>query len=214
MSDDPILKALGLLEQSFDYSAPPTFLRKIKEYEELVSTWNDYASLISPKDLTQAFSHHVADSLSLIPYIYPHTLSGSIYLDVGTGGGFPAIPVKLFAPDIESIFIERSARKGAFIRKAISGLNLTDIDVLEDSFPASVAITHPFVVTARAIEKPSTFLQEIAKILEHPSIFLRQTGATPPSLPPTLDETPIDDVFDREKLRRGRLYKVTTKKTP
>ena len=211
MSDDLTLKALELLKRSFNRPASPTFLDKIKEYEELVSTWNEFASLISPKDLRRAFSDHVADSLSLVPYICPLTQRGYVYLDIGTGGGFPAIPVKLFAPNIKSFLIERSARKAAFIRKTISSLNLANIDVLEDSFSASIALPRPFVLTARAIEKPSIFLQEVAKILEHPSVFLRQTGPLPPPLPPPLEETPIDDEFDSEKLRRGRLCKVTIK---
>ena len=122
------------------------------------------------------------------------------------------MPVKLFAPNIETLLIERSARKAAFIRKIVSSLKLANIDVIEDSFSASIALPRRFVLTARAIEKPSIFLQQLAKILEHPSVFLRQTGPSPPSLPPGLEERPIDDEFDHEKLRRGRLWKVTIKK--
>lgn len=213
ISDDPTLKALELLLRSFNHAAPPTFQDKIKEYEELVSTWNEYASLMSSSDVSTAFSDHVADSLSLVPYIYPLTEMGHVYLDVGSGGGLPAIPIKLFAPGIPTTLIERNARKAAFIRKTISRLNLTGIEVLEISFSASLAPARPFVLTARAIEKPYIFLQEVAKILEHPSVFLRQTGPSPPSLPPAWEETPIDDVFDSENLRRGRLCKVTIKKT-
>ena len=168
---------------------------------------------MSSSDISGAFSDHVADSLSLVPYIYPLTQRGYKYLDVGTGGGFPAIPIKLFAPGIPTTLIERNARKVAFIQKAITYLNLTNIQVIEDSFSASLILPQPFALTARAIEKPSMFLREVAKILEYPSVFLRQTGLSPPSIPQTLEETPIDDVFDREKLRRGRLYKATTKKT-
>lgn len=212
MTDDPTLKALELLERSYNYPAPPAFLDQIKVYEELVSTWNEFASLMSLSDISKGFSNHVADSLSLVPYIYPLAQSGYVYLDVGTGGGFPAIPIKLFAPKIECLLIERSARKAAFIRKVISNLNLATIDIIEDSFSASIALPQPFVLTARAIEKPSTFLQEVAKILEQPSVFLRQTGLSPPALPTACEQTPIDDEFDTKKLRRGLLYKVTMKK--
>lgn len=210
MNNDPILKALELLEQTFGYSEPPGFLDKIAEYEKLVSTWNDYASLISHKDLLETFSYHVADSLSLMPYICTHAQRGSIYLDIGTGGGFPAFPVKLFAPDLECTLIERNTRKAAFIRKSISSLKLTNIRVLEDSFSASLALPQPFVLTARAIEKPALFLIDLASIMNPPSVFLRQTGPTPPALPPTLEETLIEDVFDDAALRRGRLSTVTS----
>lgn len=212
MSDDPTLKALELLRRSFNHPAPPTFLDKIKEYEELVSTWNEYASLMSSNDLGNAFSEHIADSLSLVPYIYPLTQRGYVYVDVGSGGGLPAIPIKLFAPQIPITLIERNARKAAFIRKTVSRLNLKEIEVLEISFSASRTQAQPFVLTARAIEKPPIFLQEVAKILEHPSVFLRQTGPSPPPLQPAFEETPIDDVFDSENLRRGRLSTVTVKK--
>ena len=210
MSNDPILKALELLEQSFGYSAPPGFLENIAEYKELVSTWNDYASLISRKDLRETFSDHVADSLSLVPYIGTHAKKGSVYVDIGTGGGFPAFPVKLFAPELQCTLIERNAKKAAFIRKSISALKLTNISLLVDSFSASLAIPQPFVLTARAIEKPSFILTELGSIMQYPSVFLRQTGPTPPSLPPTLKATPIEDVFDDVALRRGRLSTVTT----
>lgn len=211
MSNDPILKALEILEETFSLSAPKAFLNRIKEYEDLVSTWNDYASLISPKDLKHTFSDHVADSLSLVPYILSLAEKGYVYLDVGSGGGFPAIPVKLFAPQIESSLIERKTRKASFLLKAIFDLNLLNIHVLDQSFPSSTPLQQPFVLTARAIEKPSVFLHDTAKILEHPSVFLRQSGHSPPTLPAALEQTPVDDVFDHEKLRRGRLYKVTSK---
>lgn len=208
-SNDPILKALELLEQSFGYSAPSDFLHKIEMFKDLLSTWNDYAALISRKDLQETFFDHVADSLSLLPYIRPEAQKGSAYLDIGTGGGFPALPIKLFAPDLDCTLVERNARKVAFLRKSISSLKLRNIRVIEESFSASLALPQPFVLTARAIEKPSLFLLELGAIMTPPSVFLRQTGSTPPALPATLSETSIDDVFDASDLRRGRLSSVT-----
>jgi len=201
--------ALELLESAFSLKAPSSYVEDIEKYKALVSTWNEYASLISAQDLTACFSNHVVDSLSLLPYIDSKIQAGYIYVDVGSGGGFPALPIVLFRPNYRAFLIERNQRKAAFLTKAIASFGLDSTEVIQESFPIIRPLPQPFVLTARAIEKPGAFLKDSIPLLASGSVFLRQAGKGPISVPPELRVTEITDAFDRMHLRRGRLYVIS-----
>lgn len=208
-ASDHIQRALELLESAFSIKAPPSYLGDIEKYKALVSTWNVYASLISAQDLRSSFSNHVVDSLSLLPYIDSKIQAGYIYVDVGSGGGFPALPIVLFRPNYRAFLIERNQRKAAFLTKAIVSFGLASTKVIQESFPLLRPLPQPFALTARAIEKPDAFLKSLLPHLRSGSIFLRQAGLERISVPPGMQFTAITDAFDKMHLRRGRLYNVS-----
>lgn len=211
MTDDSdrIPRALEVLESAFGITPPPSYLEDIDKFKDLVSTWNEYASLISSQDLASSFPNHVADSLSLLPYIDPKIQAGYSHVDVGSGGGFPALPIILFRHSHPTVLIERNQRKAAFLTKVIVSLGLDSTKVIQASYPIPEALPQPFVLTARAIEKPDPFLKVSIPLLASGSIFLRQAGQEPISVPPGLRVTEITDAFDRMHLRRGRLYVIS-----
>lgn len=209
-ANDLIQCALELLEGTFSIKAPPSYLEDIESYRALVSTWNEYASLISAQDLADSFPNHVADSLSLLPYINSRAQAGCVYVDVGTGGGFPALPILLFRRSYSAILIERNQRKAAFLSKAVVAFGLNSTEVLPQSFPTRRPLPQSLTLTARAIEKPDTFLKSALPLLGPGSIFLRQAGQKPPSVPPGLQLTAVADSFDDMHLRRGRLYLIAS----
>ncbi len=209
-TSDRIHCALEVLESAFSIKAPPSYLEDIENYKALVSTWNEYASLISTRDLTDSFSHHVVDSLSLLPYIDSKIQAGYIYIDVGSGGGFPALPILLFRRNYSAFLIERNQRKAAFLTKAVLSFDLSSTEVIQKSFPILRPLPpQPFALTARAIEKPDTFVKTLVPLLGTGSIFLRQAGLEPISVPLGLQLIAVTDEFDKMHLRRGRLYIVS-----
>ena len=99
-------------------------------------------------------------------------------LDVGSGGGFPAIPVKVVLPQLRLTIVERSERKVGFLRKIVGALALADVDVLAREFSQVRADIRPDVVTARAVESPGRLSVQIANRLDARSVFLSQSGVT------------------------------------
>ena len=84
--------------------------------------------------------------------------------DVGSGAGFPGIPIKLWAPEIELTLIESNNKKATFLREVARTLTLTDINI--QNTRAETLPTHAFeVVTLRAVERFETVLPTAASLL-------------------------------------------------
>lgn len=93
---------------------------RLDQYRELLKTWSAHINLVSAADQKAGLSHHIDDSLSLIPHI---PTGVQRILDLGSGGGFPAIPVAL-ASGLCVDMIEADRRKAAFLQTALAILGL------------------------------------------------------------------------------------------
>lgn len=99
----------------------------IDEYVELIKKWDRVHSLVSHGDLNHLEKRHVADSLMLEPFLKP---SGN-HLDIGSGSGFPGVPLAICRPDVRVVLNDRSANKCRFLREVKFRLKLTNIDIFE-----------------------------------------------------------------------------------
>ena len=99
-------------------------LDRFEQLADLVRKWSRRINLISKRDLEVVEQRHIADSLQL----WPLRGSGPIWLDIGSGGGFPALPLAILAlekdPELSFICIESDQRKCAFLRTAARELSL------------------------------------------------------------------------------------------
>jgi len=130
----------------------PEQYEKLSRYLDLLSAANERMNLTRITDRAQAELNHVADALTLLPFLPP----GSCRIaDIGSGGGVPAIPLKICRPDAFVLMIESTQKKGKFLDETIAALGLTDIAVVSDR--AETAGHNPKcrdsfdVVTARAV---------------------------------------------------------------
>ncbi len=191
------------------------FLSSLKE-------WNERVNLVSRKDLDNDCISHIEDSLSLIPYIYENKDMDThvkIWLDIGSGGGFPAIPVLLAQKDTPAILIERKSKKTGFLQILIAKLKLAQTKVICDTFPQCMKRI-PLqkedvgIITARGIEKPEEFAMHLQGWLYKGTRYLCQS----PVVHELFNETHfivqgIKDVFNLHGLRRGTLYIIQQKIT-
>lgn len=102
-------------------------IRQLSLLENLYKEWNDKINVISRKDINELYEHHVLHSLAIAKYI--SFKDGSRILDVGTGGGFPGIPLAIMYPNCHFKLID-SIRKKTLVATEISkeiGLNNTTI---------------------------------------------------------------------------------------
>lgn len=77
---------------------------------ELYADWNSKINVISRKDIDNLFLHHVLHSLSIAKFLGP-LQKGTTFLDMGTGGGFPGVPLAIVYPDCNFHLIDRIAKK-------------------------------------------------------------------------------------------------------
>lgn len=102
-----------------------------KQYEqlgqlgELYRDWNDKINVISRKDIDQLYERHVLHSLSIAKYI--RFVSGTSIMDVGTGGGFPGIPLAILFSETNFLLVDSIAKKIKVVEGVSQSLGLTNV---------------------------------------------------------------------------------------
>jgi len=183
--------------------------RTLCQHLALVQKWNDYASLVSERNLSNLIETHLIDSLSLVPVIIRLKRTSGILLDIGSGGGFPAIPVRIMLPRLRIVMVERSERKAAFLQKGISALDLREAKVIHESFPESLHILQPDLITARAVEEPERLLASVLAILPENAFFFCQIPSKKLDVPPGFHVEHVKDAWTECGLRRGELRLIS-----
>lgn len=123
----------------------------VGEYVKLIKKWDRVHSLVSRGDLDFLEERHINDSLVLEPFLKP---SGN-HLDIGSGAGFPGIPLAICRPDVRFVLIDRSANKCRFLREVKFRLKLVNVDVQEREVGKPDSSSQLFdTITIRAVAPP------------------------------------------------------------
>ena len=104
--------------------------QQIEQFEALLSLykeWNAKINVISRKDIDELYLRHVLHSLA-IAKVMPFA-NGSSILDVGTGGGFPGIPLAIFFPECDFLLVDSIEKKIKVVSDVIQKLNLQNANV-------------------------------------------------------------------------------------
>jgi 16S rRNA (guanine527-N7)-methyltransferase len=110
---------LGLIGQGL--ADRPELEQKLWQYLQMLSKWNKVYNLTAIRDLEQMISHHLLDSLAVLP-----CLDGvGRLVDIGSGGGLPGIPLALARPDWQIFSVETVNKKSTFQQQAKIELNLS-----------------------------------------------------------------------------------------
>lgn len=115
--------AEGIAALGLDVS--PGARLRLLEHLALVQKWNRVHNLTAIRDPEMMLMGHVLDSLAVVPYI-----TGPRVADVGSGAGFPGIPLALSRPDWRITLIESNHKKAAFLQQARIDLQLKNVEVV------------------------------------------------------------------------------------
>lgn len=127
-------------------------------YRELIR-WNRTVNLTAIAAEKDVVIKHFLDSLSVLTLALPGPL-----LDIGTGAGFPGVPIKIARPEMEVTLVERSTKKVLFLKSLARALKLTDIRIVEADARA-IKELEEFQQRFRAVISRATYsLSELAKI--------------------------------------------------
>ncbi|MCL4219449.1 MAG: class I SAM-dependent methyltransferase [Candidatus Hydrogenedentes bacterium] len=199
MNDCPSIAEALLLLAGAGWPLPDSCKEKLGEYVRLIEAFNPALHLTSAGD-RKRLALHTVDSLSLLPWLSRG--EDAYLLDIGSGGGFPAIPLLLCGQG-KGRLVERSGKKCDFLRSVVSRLALTGVEVIEGDFPRVGGIVDANCVTARAVERPEKILQAVLKHLPEEVLFLCQMGGDVPS--DMFHVEHVDDEWGRRGWRRGEL---------
>lgn len=95
---------------------------------DLYSDWNSRINVISRKDIDNLYLHHVLHSLAIAKYI--SFQPGTSIIDVGTGGGFPGIPLALFFPEVNFLLLDSIGKKIKVAREVSQAIGLQNVDFI------------------------------------------------------------------------------------
>ena len=123
----------ALLEPFLEAPLSESQLDQISTYIDLLLRWNARFNLTAIRDPEQIVPRHFGESLFLARHLFPLTAAPrprTTVVDLGSGAGFPALPIKIWAPDIRLTMIESNHKKAAFLREVARALTLMDVDVI------------------------------------------------------------------------------------
>lgn len=126
-------------------------LSSISIYIDVLLKWNAKINLTAIRDPDEIVTRHFGESLFAARHIFPQTAFKADVVDIGSGAGFPGLPIKLWASDIELTLIESNSKKTTFLREVIRLLALGNVEVFTGRAEAFRGVAD--VVTLRAVER-------------------------------------------------------------
>ena len=103
----------------------PTQTARFEAMGPLYEQWNEMINVISRKDIDNVYAHHILHSLAIAKFFTP--VDGTSFMDLGTGGGFPAIPLAVMWPQCSFHLIDRIAKKLKVARDVADRLGLENV---------------------------------------------------------------------------------------
>lgn len=95
-------------------------------YMTLLEKWNRVHNLTAVREPEKMVTHHLLDSLSVVPYL----IQEFRVLDVGSGGGLPGIPLAIVQPEVRVTLLDSNHKKTSFLQQAMIELALNNVDVV------------------------------------------------------------------------------------
>jgi len=145
-------------------------LLQFEQYYELLLEWNSFMNLTAITELQEVIDKHFVDSLAIANYI---SLKNQKILDLGTGAGFPGIPIKILFPDVEIVLLDSLNKRIKFLDTVIEKLQLQYIKAVhgraEDLAHQTVYREKFDICTSRAVANLST-------LSEYCMPFVKQGG--------------------------------------
>lgn len=150
-------------------------IEKIQSFEQLFKFYNSHTNLVSKNDEQYIYEKHIYDSFALSLFFQKYQLDvNATILDIGTGGGFPSIPLAILYPDLKITPLDSIAKKIGFIEFVQKELRLENlyplccrVEDIEQSLKGSFD-----VVTSRAVASLNTLLEYTIPFVKKDSYFV------------------------------------------
>ncbi len=116
---------MKIIEKYFT-SLTPVQKEQFEKLFDLYVDWNSKINVISRKDIDNLYIHHVLHSLAIAKFI--GFKSGSTVIDVGTGGGFPGVPLAIFFPEVQFVMLDSIGKKVRVAQEVSTAVGLQNVE--------------------------------------------------------------------------------------
>lgn len=164
--------AAGIAALGLDVA--PQAQQRMLDYLALVEKWNKAYNLTAVREPAKMLTHHLLDSLSVLPH-----LRGDHLLDVGSGAGLPGIPLALARPEWQFTLLDSNHKKTTFLRQAVIELGLNNVDVVCDRVETWSSPRSFDTVVSRAFSDLPEFLALAGKLCAKTGVVVAMKGVYP-----------------------------------
>jgi 16S rRNA (guanine527-N7)-methyltransferase len=169
-------------------------------YLQELLEWNRTFSLTGIRNPDDIIIKNFIDSLTPFPYL---DCSGRL-LDIGSGAGFPSIPLKIACPELKVQLVEASRKKVSFIKHLIRTLGLEGVTVVHSRVEEMERPETPFhTIISRAFRRPAPLLQLVSPLMESSTILVAMLGPTT-----TEEQSRLEDLALAESLEVSRVVSL------
>lgn len=167
----------GLAALSLDVSAAQ--IQGLLDYVALIAKWTQVYNLTALRDLPSILSHHILDSLAILPPLQVHAQASGCdaVLDVGSGAGLPGVVIALCCPGLRVDCVDTVGKKAAFIQQAALALKLPHLRGLHARVEQLTG-QYP-VITSRAFASLPDFVAASEAQLAPGGVWMAMKGQTP-----------------------------------
>lgn len=131
-------------------------IEKFNEYLSLLLEWNEKFNLTAITDKDQIEEKHFIDSIYLTKYF---DVKGKSLIDIGSGAGFPGIPLAIAEPELKVTLLESNGKRVSFLNEAINKLGLKNVSVIQGRAEELGTREKYDIVTARAVKELNVLLE-------------------------------------------------------
>ena len=143
---------------------------KFQDYKDAFLAQNSKLNLISKNDEKFLWEKHIFDSLSIEKFFDKYTIQGNKLLDIGTGGGFPAIPIAIMYPNIEVYALDSIRKKINAIENIKTELKLNNLHTICNR--AENIKEYFDIITSRAVAPLKLIVQYAIPLLKDKGYFI------------------------------------------
>jgi 16S rRNA (guanine527-N7)-methyltransferase len=172
MSNMKTMLQQGLQQMNINLTVPQQL--QLLAFVELLKKWNSTYNLTALRNDQDVISHHILDSLTLLPYV--ERARGLI--DVGSGGGMPGIPVAIARPDLPVALLDANSKKTSFLQQAVIELGLSNVQVITARVEAMVGEQFD-VITSRAFAELNDFVTITKQLMAKDGYWAAMKGVYP-----------------------------------
>ncbi len=166
-------------------------VQQLATFCETLLKWNSTYNLTHITDAASVLTLHVADSLTLVPKVAEFAPDAKRVLDVGSGGGLPAIPLAVMRPDLSVSAVDTVKKKAVFLRQAGAVCRLTNFTVFNDRVE-KLAVAPFDVITSRAFASLKDMTDWTEHLLDENGLWLAMKGKLSEEELGELDATRFD----------------------
>lgn len=146
--------------------------QQFAQLQELYEDWNLKINVVSRKDIDELYLRHVLHSLGIAKV--QTFLPGTKILDVGTGGGFPGIPLAILFPEVQFHLVDSIGKKIKVVDEVVAGLQLENVKTT-NARVETITDKYDFIVS-RAVAQMETFVHWVNNKIAKKSLHDRKNG--------------------------------------